>query len=851
MKQKFLMGLGVLALTLSACTEDWGNAGREGSGYIVPTVDVDLTTISSQKLSTRAELSSLTKNDLTLTLTKNDGSFSWSGSYAEFPVDKAFSIGDYTLEASFGDPAQQDFEKPALFGSQNLTVEDGKTTQISLRAAPSNSQITIEYTDAFKSYMNDWSAEVNGVEYSKEETRPVYVAPGPVKIKLNVTKANGVYAEFTLDDVLAKARYAYKVLIDVNGGEVGDAVLKVTYDDNFEEEEIEIDLSDKALNSPAPEIDITGFVSNSPITIISGLSETSELALSLIAQAGINSVTLSTSSESLLSQGWPEMLNLMEADPSQQSILKSLGLSVLGLWKSPGEMAYLDFSKVAEHIAYLSEGNNESSFILTLKDKLMRECETVVLKFIVTPISLSLESADEYYDAGTPLKVKLAFNGSLEQINKISFQYFDYSGMWRNVTLNSVEEKNGEYFVTLNIPASHNDDVDLRAVCGGVTSETVTIGMAPFSIDVNDKNVFATHAFVKTFSTSEDFIIEGKTPKFYAKGGSWNEFTEVKNELDNGYYKLSGLESAKSYQVKVSYDGFYSKSVNINTEAAAELPNGDFENLTETFSFPNLNQGGRWGVGLWVYYQNYVTYAISEPNGWATNNPKTLSGSNQNTWFCQPAVFNSNLSYSSQCVGTGIGTGRETKTPDAYKYSSKSGDNAMVIRNVAWDATGSKINDWEKAMAAFSEYYNHNVPTLGEKSVGKMFLGTYEYANGAETSSEGYDFTSRPSKLTGSYQYFLDKNSNQEDNGVLSVMICNGNEIIAQSIYDLTASSSYKDFEINLKYNKEASKANKIKIEIKSSNKNDNDINVTTYNTTHDSYMYGATLVIDNLKFEY
>ena len=850
MKKQFFYGVCALTLALTACSEDWGNSGNEGgAGYIVPSVEVDNRTISSRAVETRAEV---TVNDLTLTLTKEkDGKVVWEGKADSFPTDKGFAVGSYLLEAKYGKAEDEGFDKLSLYGSQTVTVADGKTSSISLKACPSNSQVKLEYTDAFQKYMDDWSAKINTVEYVKGETRPACVAPGEVSVLLNIKKPSGVTAQLSLDKIDAKPQYSYTITIDVNNGEVGEEELKITFDELLSQEEITIDLSDKLLCSPAPVIDPDGFISGEAITVISGLSESKELSMSIIAQAGIKEVTLKA-----VSAAWDkEGINLLNADASKQAELNNLGLEVLGLWKNPGEMAYLNFSKVPEHINYIADGNNENTFEVTVKDKLMRESDPVILKLNIEAINMGL-SLEDYYNPGTPLVVAFEFNGSKENIEAglVTFQYYQKNAArWRDVEIDKdsqITEVDGKYLVTLIIPESQKTDVKIQAVCGGVTSNELTVPLVKYEVaEVDDRNVFATFAYV-TLEPMAGIDLSKAHPKFLVSQDG-QTYSECEYEKIDGYYKILGLTPSANYSIKIN-----EVVKTFKTEDRTDLLNGNFENLNgKQYEVKEIPQGGKWNIGLGVGYQNTVTYTVNEPLYWYTNNEITMVAYNNqsnkktwNTWFMQPSVFNSNLIYNSLHVGYLSGTGRDTETPSSFTGFPKTEDNSMVVRNVAWDPQG--IDDLGNYSVGFynrnhDDHYNRDVPTISKKTVGVM------YFDSSKISESGFNFNSRPIGLKGKYAYYLDKD-NHDDNGIIEVELFKGNNSIKKiSFNELTPISEFSDFQFDWKYDFNTAKVDRIVVTIKSSRFEDDNFKVATYNSPHESYQHGATLVVDDFELVY
>lgn len=62
----------------------------------------------------------------------------------------------------------------------------------------------------------------------------------------------------------------------------------------------------------------------------------------------------------------------------------------------------------------------------------------------------------------------------------------------------------------------------------------------------------------------------------------------------------------------------------IRTETTAGVPNGSFEELTQTISIQDMNQGGKYSV--WpVDYQNTCSFTIQEPTGWSSVNARPVT----------------------------------------------------------------------------------------------------------------------------------------------------------------------------------------------------------------------------------
>lgn len=100
-----------------------------------------------------------------------------------------------------------------------------------------------------------------------------------------------------------------------------------------------------------------------------------------------------------------------------------------------------------------------------------------------------------------------------------------------------------------------------------------------------------------------------------------------------------------------------------------------------------------------------------------------------------PSTYNTSLSWvSHQPTAKILGIGQDAydSTADIYiSNTANHGNNAMVIRNVAWDSNGPSISDNKQTgNTDFSNYYCNNAPSsIANRSAGKLFLGSYSYNN--------------------------------------------------------------------------------------------------------------------------
>lgn len=852
---------------LTGCHDGVQGNFPAGNGGIAPAVDLNKSVESSRDNSRATQV---TVNDLSLTISSTDGSFSrtWA-SVADYAQDTEFAIGQYKVEASYGDVDNEGFDRPAYYGSTTVQVVENKVATVALTASLANSMVTVEYSDEFKSYMSSWSAEVhtaasNYLYYGPEETNPLYIKPGNTTLDVDFTKPNGKSAKLRVASFVARARYHYTINVGLDT-KTGEAHLTVTFDENLSNEDVDIDLSDALLDAPAPVMTGNGVTHEGTVEHNEG-SQAADAKVNIMARGGIREVTLVTRSKTLNAQGWPAEIDLVSANESMQSRLKGLGLDVKGLWKDKDKLAVVDFTMVPAHFRE-ADGLDASEFDLLVVDTYGKVSEHFAFAMTMKPIQLSLSNPSALAIGANSLEVDLAYNGT-DAGKDVTMQYKTDLGVWENIAITAVKDNgDGTYRLSLTVPATANA-LTLRAVAKQKASNTLVVersAIPAYTVSVAEARVWARKATVTVASEQADAAVLARASTVFVSADGVN-FTRANIVSVKGCdIAIDGLAPGTAYTVKVSLNGnadANAASTRFATEAAAGVPNGDFENTTTRYSGTKLNQTGLWSISAGTNYQSYVDYDIKEADGWATVNAKTMSGANKNTFFTQPAAFSTDVKWSSTVPKIKvIGTGGGTETPAAFTgFSAHSGSAAMVVRNVGWDPNGTTPSVWKKEFASTSDYYNHTEPAVTKAAVGKLFLGTYAYdsASGTETYDSGVDFASRPQSLKGWYTYTPDA-GDTADNGTVTVEVLNGNTVIGRGTASLGAASQYKEFTVALTYVDYAPKATRVRVMITSSRhasdtsiaSETNLLKLTTYLSRYEAYRHGATLMVDDLSFQY
>ena len=806
-------GLACVAL-LSGCGDDFTPGGAANTGSIMPLLNLDAKPVSSQSESRSGE--TVTADDLMIRLSSADGTYSkeWT-SVAEFPTDQQFKVGDYHFEAFYGNIEDEGFEKPYYYGDQDIKVTDGGTTKVALTASLANTMVSVSYTEAFTKYMTAYSAELHSdggayIYYGGGETRPAYLRPGTVSLNVTVTKPNGKTATLQAAKFTGKPRYHHHVTVDLNNGEVGDVVMVITFDDNTDEQPVEIDLSDKVFNAPAPEITTEGFNGDQGLTFAPGMSPSDNVAVSVVARGGIASMMMTTKSATLVSQGWPEEVDLAAAPENLRSRMEALGIVAKGLWKNPDQMAVVNLNKVLANMNYVDGADNTSTITFVVTDRYNKTSEPVTLTISVEPLELSVSNPGALYTGASELEFDLGYNGA-DVEKQVSVEVKNERGTWSVVPMLSVApiSRSGEkYRVKVSVPADDRA-VELRAKCGKLETPSIVVERkeVDYTVAAADENVFATYAYVTlngADAASASLLVSTDGIKYNAAG------TEV---AGTGLLKVSGLSPATSYFVRASVNGTQCKPCEFTTEASAQLPNGDFETWYRV-----AGKSKNW----WIDYPGADENAV-----WGTMNKLTTSqGGSSGAPGAAYCAFSGTRPVDSAVKGKGA-----------------------VISTVGW----GDANTAYRGQINTSSF----IPNGGKcehLTVGELYLGTYNAQNEAPDYS-GLDFASRPSSMSFYYKYTV---RNAADWGVaeIHVLAADGTEIASGS-RQLSAVNDYTPVSIDLNYAVGAKKAALIKVMFKSSGNSDcqsvSNANLSSPPSANlsDGRYTGSELYIDEIVLNY
>lgn len=787
------------ALTLVGCSSD-SFAPSDGTGTVELQLDVDrqVLTATPSRASLPEIVEGLTADDFTIRLVASDGrSQQWS--YADFSGEK-IAAGTYTLEAFYGTEGEEGFEKPYFAGSTQVVVRSDESTHAAVTTSLKNAAVTVSYSDTFKSYMTAYSASIrtagsaDGLDYPSSATDDLFVNAGEASLYVTFTTPQNQTATLKVVDFTAEAQHRYNISVDLNNGNMGDAVLTITFDDTAQvAEPIEIVLSEELLNAPAPAISATA----TTVNIVEG--DKGNGRFDIIAHGGLKSVKL-ISSGSALPAGWPAEAELVGGCAA----IPSLGLR--GLGEAGSTAAVVD---LADAISTLGAGT--ASFTLEAVDAYGKVSEADVTPSITVnaePADISINGQQVLAAGADRVTLSVDYNGS--DINNVRFSYKARSGEWKDAEILSAtpaSRATANYNVTLKVEATYKN-VEVKARVGATEAAFTAERQTPdFTAVAPENDVFAKHAVVRLSSINDEVATDLATSARWAvstdNGNSW---TNVSATVSGTSARLEGLTPGTAYRVRATVSDKQATAA-LTTEAALQTPNNGMETWHEKSGESN------WSV--------FYAGASESDAVWGTNNPMTTSQGGDRAY--------------QRISGT-------ISTSDAVA------GNAALIRTVAWGSSNTSAGS-----ASTIKYIDAGLLHLGQSRESRGGNSSQAGSLSTDDLTCGIDFASRPSSLSFKYKY---SNKNSNDKGYAEIWVKDASgKIIASGNLNLDPASAYTEKTIALNYPAGAAKGAKLYIKFLSTNDSGfltkSSDNLSFGSISRSSKHIGSQLYIDDITLNY
>lgn len=761
MRKAYYGLMSLLLLGLFSCAKEKTSSMFEGR--INVSVNADQSLQGEQSRST-ANGEAPDVNEFSLSIVSEDGEFSTSWDrFADFePV--TVDVGTYAVTASYGNADAEGFDALSYWGNTTVTVQKNEVSDASILCTINKAKVSISYTEDFLSYFSSYSAYINTskggkVVYASDEVRGSYFVPGDLSVYLEVTR-QGSSQKITLNpkNFTAEVKHEYRLTMDVDAST---ASLKIIFNDNpLSEENVEINISDEALSAAPPVFTSYGFSSGMAIEVNEFGSVSEKLEAYLNAPAGLARCELTTQSEALKAQGWPESVDLMNLTAEQSQKLAELGLVTRGLGANHDKIATIDFQNVIPNLYCVNGEDEEHLFTLTATDLYTKVSEDLVLKVLTHPVAFDIQLPESVPYGSSVITFPLNLDGD---VTKVQF-YYDENGNYQlfdssNVVIQS--EGDNHYTVTLTCPNSFTDTengVKLKVTYGAMVIQSVISVDEPelvLSLKNGNADVWATKAYLQVVASAKSVTsrtISSETVEIqYKEGEEWKTWATQNYDTATGLFLLTGLGEAATAEAGVAYTlraaykiggvcVSYSNELAIVTEAKPQVGNAGFE---EWYSEKVWEKKGPWGGICNTAVYSYYPYGINASDKWwSTTNALTTQSLGDYSWHyaAYPGVIPTNgtdahtASWHVKNYGNPSDYGVSTITDD----NAYSGNTAMEVATVGWGK-----NNWTGQGAAQSG--------CKTRSAGSLFIGTYDVNTGMNL---GHVFSSRPSGFRFVYKFY-------------------------------------------------------------------------------------------------
>lgn len=725
MKKVYYGLLSLLCAGLVSCAKDEAQSSLKGR------IDVRVNTdqsLSDEMSRAAEEVTEPDLNDFALTIASVDGevSNSWD-SFEKFePV--FVEVGTYTVTASYGEAESEGFDALSYLGSTNVEVRKDETAEAAVTCTINKAKVSVSYTDDFKKYFSSYSAYVssskgNKVTYTADETRGAYFVPGDLSLFLELTR-QGISQKITLNpkNFTAEVKHEYRLTMDVDAST---ASLKIVFNDNpASEQNVSINISDEALNAAPPAFTPYGFESGTPLEVLEGETVSDKLEAYLNAPAGLTACELTTTSEALKAQGWPEKVDLMNLTAEQSQKLTELGLSTRGLGANHDKIALIDFRNVLSHLYCVTDGDDTHVFTLKATDALTKVSD-LVLNVTTRNNGFAITLPESVPYGSTTMTVSLNLEGDPSQV---TFWYM-FMNAWQEFTAEQVDiqPEANKYTVTLTYPMPLNytdTNVKFKADCGNKHFEgevRVDDPELTLSLKNGDADVWATKAYLQVTASAKSRAsrtISSSTVEIqYKEGEDWKAWPHQSYDAETGLFLLTGLGEGATETEGVPY-----------TLRAVYKRGGEAVSLSEELSITTEPKAQVGNAGFEEWHSEILKYSAWLSSGerewylpWNTNE--------SDVWW----AVNSRTTMPSECAGGGY-----------YEYK--------VFPTISWSSSNKSQGEKSIQIATIAVGYAaiaNGVSTTPH--VGEIWIGTSNDSGGH--ASEGHAFASRPNSMTFWYQY--------------------------------------------------------------------------------------------------
>lgn len=825
-------------LGLTACSDDKTNVGV-GGGQLDVTV-ITNPTLEAPGVEAMPDSLIPTQDEFTIVITDAAGtSAKWTGETLA-GVPELLLPGRYSLTAYSGRLGAEGFVEPCFIGRTDLTITNGETTHATVTASLATVPVIVKFDPSLTAIFPDISATLHSLSgiyctYTADDSGVMFLRPGDLTITANLS-IDGRSVTFDILEIPdTRAATYYGITLSAEKGQDGITTVSAEASSGHSASRA---LTPEFLNAPAPELRAEGFTSGVTITIPEG-SEPETPLRALVSSPDLAHLYISGVAPSLGSVFASE-IDLLTMDAAITDSLATYGITVEGLGRGEVRNGIIDLTRLPERIQYFP-GETHSTLSLKAIDASGRASQPLTLSISISKVNIQLLSVSHAVIGLNRAQLTLS-SSSPELDGNIVIETLDAdTRRWIPAQIDSISSAgDGRYNVLFTVPDGLSP-LTARLLFCGEERQTFTIRRSAPEFFL-DADAYALHADIQITAPDPEIIpVITSSLRFFSND---KELSLVERSPSDGLITIFGLDPSTVYNISTTLlpypataaDGT-AGSISFTTEAAAQLPNSDFEDTKRTIIYDDMLSGGRYSQNQVAIFnlQNHSSFDLRTPERWANVNAKTFctSASNHNTWYLAPSAYT---------------------VEDAY-----SGAYAIRLDCVGYSIDGPEIQPYLQTTLPYTQY-SLNIPSGIDHAAGRLFLGSYTF--NAEDRSESYDeglpFTSRPEALNGFYK-FSPTAANPRANALARIEVLGRVDgvdiVIARGEANLNPALSYTAFTIPLSYDHSRVKASSIRILFAPSDaigdiERETESIIVTPDPASATFR-GSSLWIDNLSLSY
>lgn len=211
---------------------------QSAEGYVSFSIreNAEIADVTKSKLSGYMTLPSA--GDFNLKVSDENGAAIWTGKASQWSDQTKLRVGNYSVEATYGDSSAEGFDKAYLYGKTNFAIAGAGTQNVTVNVILKKALVKLVCTDAFRNYFKDWNFTVltgkgTAIPFARNETKAAFVDAYKFSVSGTLTnQAGNVQTLSAVEYTSIKEATCYTVKFDAS--KTGGLKISILFNDTVE-----------------------------------------------------------------------------------------------------------------------------------------------------------------------------------------------------------------------------------------------------------------------------------------------------------------------------------------------------------------------------------------------------------------------------------------------------------------------------------------------------------------------------------------------------------------------------------------------------------------------------------------